>query len=451
MSYNNLPQVNYPVFQNIQQNPVLQYNQAQTPVFNTSIPSNFQVADTNMQPSNSTMTGVQNNLPLQNTKITNSVFNTTSQASSLEKTPMADTVELSNKKGVDKKKLGKGIAIGLGIVAVAAGAILLKKKNDSKKLTQLAENIEFKAAESLDDAIKFGKEHLGIKNYEGFKEANLDVVNWVNEGLVRTTNAAKGKVLMPKVVSYQSLGETTLAAATRDKKYLKVNSDIFNNIDDKINTGIEACFKNGIFKTAENGKTALSKILEDANGTILKDFEKYKSGKMSFNEKIGFFNTTSSLAHEAINFTACPLSTLKRTGLASEEVLKKLEKEPFEKQQQFLMDKLKPYVQKGKFKIRVESKSPFSTIYHEMGHIQDKFVATRCPTICDFKKESEYPKALKEWLSNVKDIDTAQSVSIYAATGPGEFIAETYAKMVEGKKLSDDVMTLYKKLGGPMI
>ena len=65
-----------------------------------------------------------------------------------------------------------------------------------------------------------------------------------------------------------------------------------------------------------------------------------------------------------------------------------------------------------------------------------------------FKKR--YPD-LYEFLTNQEYQQTAGKVSGYAQTGIGEFIAETYAKMVHGDKIPDDVMKLYEKYNGPKL
>ena len=53
-------------------------------------------------------------------------------------------------------------------------------------------------------------------------------------------------------------------------------------------------------------------------------------------------------------------------------------------------------------------------------------------------------------------IDTAKKISDYATTDPTEFVAETFSKLctqkqIGGQLLDDDVMELYKKLGGYML
>ena len=57
---------------------------------------------------------------------------------------------------------------------------------------------------------------------------------------------------------------------------------------------------------------------------------------------------------------------------------------------------------------------------------------------------------LKDFFSDAEQ-KAIGKVSNYAKTGIGEFVAETYAGLVEGKKFSDDVIALYKKYGGPAL
>ena len=140
--------------------------------------------------------------------------------------------------------------------------------------------------------------------------------------------------------------------------------------------------------------------------------------------------------------------------------------------------------------------SPTKTIHHEMGHLQDfaknlkeldikrwkipsfkdayndvkarkkdtsdvEFVDNRWKglTYKGFKElleknpkkfQKKYPD-LYEFLTNQETQQVAGSVSWYAQTSIGEFIAEVYGKMVRGEKIADDVMALYKKYNGPML
>lgn len=146
--------------------------------------------------------------------------------------------------------------------------------------------------------------------------------------------------------------------------------------------------------------------------------------------------------------------------------------------------------------------NPHHTIYHEMGHLQDytqnlenlilkdsawsrfkriftssendlniknkyelEFVGSRWNKISDFDKgektgleifneKPDYYKQvfpdLYEHVTNKEIQMTAGEVSEYAKKGVGEFVAEVYSKMINGEKLSDDVLALYKKYNGPM-
>ena len=68
------------------------------------------------------------------------------------------------------------------------------------------------------------------------------------------------------------------------------------------------------------------------------------------------------------------------------------------------------------------------------------------------KNIDEYPADLKAWVKNQDYQQTASKVSTYYATvGDGEFIAETFAGFVNGRQMSDKVIALYKKLGGPAL
>ena len=152
--------------------------------------------------------------------------------------------------------------------------------------------------------------------------------------------------------------------------------------------------------------------------------------------------------------------------------------------------------------VPMNATNPHETIYHEMGHLQDftqnlenlilkdsawsrfkriftsrrndlkiknkdelEFVGSRWNKISNFSKgekagleiineKPDYYKQvfpdLYEHITNKEIQMTAGEVSSYAKEGVGEFVAEVYAKMINGEKLSDDVLALYKKYNGPM-
>lgn len=137
-------------------------------------------------------------------------------------------------KRIDKKKLAISFAAGVGISAAVVGGIMYKRKIDAKSIKKLAENINFINCDTLDDAIKFGKEHLGIKNYKGFKEADLDVVNWINEGLVRVNNACTGKAKMPNEIIYENIKDIKIAGTMSPDGTLTISKNHIKSIKDSI-------------------------------------------------------------------------------------------------------------------------------------------------------------------------------------------------------------------------
>ena len=58
---------------------------------------------------------------------------------------------------------------------------------------------------------------------------------------------------------------------------------------------------------------------------------------------------------------------------------------------------------------------------------------------------------INEFLNDKTIQKTAGRVSDYAKESPLEFVADTFAGILDGKKYSDDVMALYKKYGGPAL
>lgn len=95
------------------------------------------------------------------------------------------------------------------------------------------------------------------------------------------------------------------------------------------------------------------------------------------------------------------------------------------------------------------------TIYHELGHCNHYAICKDYEKMGKLK-ELEYnfisdKSITNEFLNNKTIQETAGKISDYAKESPSEFVAETFAQLIEGKKLSEDVIALYKKYGGPDI
>lgn len=80
-------------------------------------------------------------------------------------------------------------------------------------------------------------------------------------------------------------------------------------------------------------------------------------------------------------------------------------------------------------------------------NISDKF--SKLDKLDILKQNNISTTLTEEFLKTHKD--TALKVSDYAVESPLEFVAEVYAKSLNGQTFSDDVMILYKKYGGPAL
>ncbi len=358
----------------------------------------------------------------------------------------------------------------IGAVAAAAalaiGGIFLHKKMNAADAVDkikkvLPEHIDFTPAKNVKEAEKFGQEVLGIKNYVGFESKDTNVLNWINEGFVNVNNTAKGKAKMPETVLYDekvfskldgALAVAVSSSVMEKYKYnnrlgssiLAVNKKWFDNPVESLKHRIDKNIKGGFLKKTENGYGLCNLFVKD--DSLLEQLSKLEKGELNnFNEQILLFDTLGKYHTSLTSVVNSPLNTYKQL-VSDEDAIKAFKNLSYDKQRSAIIDAINSH----NFDVKISvyhPNTPFSTIYHEMGHLQD--TVERVPAKEKFKNPDEYPAALKEWLENSSNIDAANSISLYAASGPGEFIAETFAKIVNGSKIPDEAKELYLKLNGP--
>jgi len=262
----------------------------------------------------------------------------------LERQPSNDSIDIPRQNKNNKKLIIGGIALA----AAAGGTILyVLSKGRFLKSKPLPEYINFTPATNIEEATEFAKAKLGIKT---FKVNNLKSANWINEGLVKINNFAKGKSTMPQKVIFKNIhnvaGEEGVGGYSKFRNTLYINNKYFENLSKEIGRDIE----------------------------------------------ISEYN--------------------------------------------FLLNKTNPK----------SACSKFSIIFHELGHANH------------FMRKKTYKMVLnnsitKEFISNKgtqKIIEQFFGKDAYASESPAEFIAETFANMVTGNKIPDNIMQLYKKYEGPM-
>lgn len=429
----------------------------------------------------------------------------------LETPPDSITLITKNqpKKAVSKKKkLSAGAKIGLGILAIAGttilairfGKVAATKELSSlydKKLKQsiLPEEIVFKTAETKEEALKFTKETLGIKDVD--KDITLEGLNFINKGIVDVSNANKGKVFLPSKIKWEDSADDFIAyvcqdVGSKDFAQLSINRRFFNEsfLDKSLKEHFY--FKDGkkMFELDDRGYPRVMlnggfiPRMDNQTATLLKKY--YDSAeRLTIDEKRILLSIREEMDNRANVINRSPISFLKKNLSLFEEKgltvpLEELSKKSKKEQTKFCKEIIKNLVNDKKTPLyfRVKYTTPIDTIYHEMGHLQDFGLNLKKLDLADLKNGSEkvvdrwgtvYTKDLEdlynskpaefkefypdlyEFLTNNEIQETAGKISSYAQTGIGEFIAETYPKLIKKEKLPEDVIKLYEKYNGPKV
>lgn len=369
--------------------------------------------------------------------------------------------------------------------------------NELKKLEKLCserlvkvnlpERIEFKKAETLEDAIEYSKNVLGIKEVD--KNFSLVALNDTNRNLTNVSNKNKGNLYMPTALRYESSADDKAAAFVIDCKNkdfgaITINSKFYNEtwLDSKLKEELFGKKGKPLFHFDENYELE-SIVLQ--NGCILEPDKKLAklmkqyyddASKLTIEGKrelfASMYRANNSLSYFTQRNPISLLEHISRSDFAKKTNLKidlsYWSRQSNEDTAKYLKTLLKQINEKDCIppKIGIIRTPAAKTLYHEMGHLQDfaknykEFYKTgkgfwnRYATFRYFgdtpKKDvlKSYPE-FKEFIEDKEIQKTVAKVSGYAQEGKGEFIAETYADLIWGRVFDDDVMALYKKYGGP--
>ena len=430
-----------------------------------------------------------------------------------------DTVEIAGKK--KKLSLGAKLAIGFGTtLAVIVGGAYAISKHQTYKLQKLYKEklvpkifdkeLIYTEATTKEDALKYAKEILGVKNID--ENMTLEALNYTNHGITDVVNKNIGQeVFIPRSYLYDDIdGLAHVVSSIRNKNFgeLAINKKFFDN--EFLTKELDKQFYLRDFaKNIKEGAKDSAKKVEDglhlqyASKSELVDLlDRYKASpnNLSVAQKrtlLYSFGSTSKLnalfKFDYIKFVEKNKDKIK---LDIEEFKKLTRAE----QGNSLSKYLKDNKMSMDYYVYLPADDGISTIYHEMGHLQDfaknlkeidlKF--WKLPTWKESKAAVEAKKAGKtvedrnrvdevenRWggttyngfndllknnpkkfkklypdlYKHLKDEDiqkTTMKVSWYAGTSIGEFIAEVYKMMISGKEIPEDVMKLYKKYNGPL-
>lgn len=392
--------------------------------------------------------------------------------------------EVEEKKKNNAKKWG--ILAGAALAVTVAGLII---RGRLKAVTQLAEHIDFTPAKTMEEAKEFAKKHLKIEKFDTAND--LDMANWVNEGLVNINNKYKGKGHIPKEVRPvpDELKEThknviaTMSARLGKGFYMEpiltVNVDFFNNahkfIDKRLKDfGFKVIpRKDGCHELAMHMLPFFNK---DKQLDIMLLSEKFVNGKASkmdivalnksFNDYYAYSHFLAENPMTIINDVYSQKGVVdllkKHMKQGSFKSVEELGKMTNKEQVDYLFEASDaltglPFNQHPSSKILASKRSVFDTLYHEEGHLFH-----HKNTILDYEdmhvvynKQTGKPDKIgalaKGFLESKEEQFIASTVSRYAKSSPLEFVAEVYARMLNGEKFGDDVMNLYNKYQGPSL
>ncbi len=381
-------------------------------------------------------------------KYSQTLYNVKSNMSSCK-----DSFEHVPAKNLSSKTKRNILLASLGTLGAIAILLLRGKFSNAVKL---AEHIDFIKASSVEEAIEFGKTHLGVKKYKDFTEKDLDVINWINEALVNVNNKMHGKAKLPKTVEYVAEDSSSSAYAVSYGRKLGVNKKFIQNLDDLITEYISI--------TSRKFDLFDEKSVKE----LQKCIQRFKDGDVnSLNDKLELLNNLKFVNAESSRNSTYIIKKILANKDLQQKLIDKglltgenytkfkltdnlfidLSEKGLEQSFQMLPMVSKILQKESGFKLTHQPQSPFRTIYHELGHLNDKVrsISESATGKVDFWDR------LKAWNGNKKDFGTAYAVSDYAATSPSEFVAEVFAELVSGNKLPDNVMDLYKRLGGYLI
>lgn len=392
--------------------------------------------------------------------------------------------EVEEKKKNNAKKWG--ILAGAALAVTVAGLII---RGRLKAVTQLAEHIDFTPAKTMEEAKEFAKKHLKIEKFDTAND--LDMANWVNEGLVNINNKYKGKGHIPKEVRPvpDELKEThknviaTMSARLGKGFYMEpiltVNVDFFNNahkfIDKRLKDfGFKVIpRKDGCHELAMHMLPFFNK---DKQLDIMLLSEKFVNGKASKMDIVALnksFNDYYAYSHFLADNPMAIINDIysqkgvvdllkKHMKQGSFKSVEELGKMTNKEQMDYLFEASDaltglPFNQHPSSKILASKRSVFNTLYHEEGHLFH-----HKNTILDYEdmhvvynKQTGKPDKIgalaKGFLESKEEQFIASTVSRYAQNSPLEFVAEVYARMLNGEKFGDDVMNLYNKYKGPSL
>lgn len=414
-----------------------------------AIPTTFQQFNTRINPS------------------TNVGYSNPSQIST-KTAPYPNDSFATTSKPKEKSKVFWWVAGAAVLGVFATGALVVRGR--LKAVTKLAEHIDFKPAKTIDEAKDFAMKNLGIKKFDVGND--VDIANWVNEGLTQASNRFKGRAYLPENVALyppKLLKEKPDILAGMNHGFMKMDSKgfmhhtLYINPNSNSMTGIVDELKKARLVSFKD-KAVICQPFMRVDDDMQKILGKLAIKKPLYVNEIYQLKEYASVVEDFLYSPKVVLKDLysqkgfvelakaKAPKVYKEfaELEKLSECELFKYRDGLFKELLKngvKYQDIPTSSILTSKVSPFDTIFHELGHTAHEKNAIFKYNNGTFKEGGKLYKMFK----TPEMQEVAQKVSLYATETPYEFVADVFAGLMSGTKYSDDVMALYKKLNGPVV
>lgn len=316
-------------------------------------------------------------------------------------------------------------------------------------------------AKSLREAEAYTRNKLNIKNYN---VSNLDVANYINKGLSYLNSITNGKIGALDGISYKSFAKfnkplSVIAfirterlyglmdifnlAKPRLKHSLYINKDFFNNVDFFIKNMKIGLLQTSLLKNDKN-------VLKLNDNFTTKDQQKYEKlmntrlKHLSLEDKVDLSSYLSTLQDYAmfkqsiVNTSIKKILKDKNQSKIVNGLIKNLSRKMDKNDKFRLLTQMEkrlgiqhPIQIDGKYKI----------LNHEIGHM----LHAENDPVTFFNPSRRQKDCFR------KNIYQVSRVSNYATKNSNEFVAETFAKLVQGIKMPYEIMKLYYQFGGPKV
>ncbi len=400
--------------------------------------------------------------------------------------PAANSVTNKKAKILSKKTdsmlpliAGGAVAAGLLLVGLAARKKISHAsiKNVIQKPDNIEENLwknlNFKKADTMEDAASYARDVLGIKFFQ--LENNLEAANWINEGLTNLQNIYKGKFKMPDAVAFltskhmQSSPMAIIRMPYSKLMHLVINKDFLKSTEslEHINTLLKGLEEKGALAFSD-GKYKFSIISRDRYIQLFEDLAELKKRTRNFNPfeihymARGLDSYTNMCCYQ--NAYKDAFENLFKDADKIKKIKDKIPNFPSaEKIREMSVDEMADLIydiyKKAGISLDcqygVHSFNKFDLLYHEGGHLlHEKQIPGLFYKYHNSANVGCIPpnasKELLDFFNNAQKQQIADRISDYAKHSPVEFVAEVHIGLCNGYKFSDDVIELYKSYGGPI-